>query len=106
VYTNHNYELTLISHVEPLDLGNYAKSGYYWGYSSPAFNALFDKIRQAGRLEERNRLLGDAQRLLATDAVNAFLYQPQWVTVANNKLLGLWKDMPIFANDLAALSWT
>ena len=41
----------------------------------------------------------------ANDAVHAFLYQPQWITVANSKLKGLWKDMPIFANDLAALSW-
>ena len=53
----------------------------------------------------RNRLLGDAQRLLAQDAACAFLYQPQWVTVAAKNLRGLWKDMPVFVNDLAALSW-
>ncbi len=106
VYTNRNYDLTLISHVEPLDLGNYAKPGYYWGYSSAAFNALYDKLRNSASADERRRLLGDIQRLLATDAVNAYLYQPLWVTVANRKLQGLWKDMPIFANDLSALSWS
>lgn len=106
VYTNRNYDITLISHVEPLDLGNYAKPGYYWGYNSPAFNALYDKLRNSASADERRRLLGDAQRMLATDAVNAYLYQPLWVTVANRKLQGLWKDMPIFANDLSALSWT
>jgi hypothetical protein len=27
------------------------------------------------------------------------------VTVADAKLKGLWKNAPIFANDLSALSW-
>ncbi|WCM87273.1 ABC transporter substrate-binding protein [Acidovorax sp. NCPPB 3576] len=104
-YGNKNYDLTLISHVEPFDLGNFAKADYYWGYNSPQFNALYEQIKNAARPADRARLLGDAQRLLAEDAVHAFLYQPQWVTVANKNLRGLWKDMPIFVNDLSAMSW-
>jgi len=105
-YGNKNYDLTLISHVEPFDLGNFAKPDYYWGYNSPQFNTLFEKIKNAPRPADRARLLGDAQRLLAEEAVHGFLYQPQWVTVANKNLKGLWKDMPIFVNDLSALSWS
>ena len=105
-YGNKNYDLTLISHVEPFDLGNFAKPDYYWGYASPQFNALYEKIQTTARPADRARLLGDAQRLLAEDAASVFLYQPQWVTVANKNLKGLWKDMPVFVNDLAALSWT
>ena len=104
-YTLKNYDLTLISHVEPFDLGNFAKPDYYWGYESAQFNELYDKIKNASRPADRSRLLGDAQRLLAQDCVHAFLYTPQWVTVANKNLRGLWKDMPIFVNDLSALSW-
>jgi peptide/nickel transport system substrate-binding protein len=104
-YTNKNYDLTIISHVEPFDLANFAKPGYYWGYESPQFVALFDKIQNSPRAADRAKLLGDAQRMLANDAVHAFLYQPQWVTVANKNLNGLWKDMPIFVNDVSALSW-
>jgi len=105
VYTQKNYDLTLISHVEPFDLGNFAKPGYYWGYESQAFNTLFERIHNAPRVADRAKLLGDAQRLLANDAAHAFLYQPQWLTVAHKNLKGLWKDMPIFVNDLSALSW-
>lgn len=105
-YGSKNYDLTLISHVEPFDLGNFAKPDYYWGYQSPQFNALYEKIKTAARPADRARLLGDAQRLLAEDAVHAFLYQPQWVTVANKNLRGLWKDMPVFVNDLSALYWS
>ncbi len=104
-YGARNYDLTLISHVEPFDLGNFAKPGYYWGYQSERFNALFEKIQNTARPADRARLLGDAQRLLAEDCVHAFLYQPQWVTVAAKNLRGLWKDMPVFVNDLSALSW-
>ncbi|MDR0479968.1 MAG: ABC transporter substrate-binding protein [Burkholderiaceae bacterium] len=102
----HDYDLTIISHVEPFDLGNFAKPDYYWGYHSPAFNALYDQILHTADIVTRNRLLADAQKLLAQDAVLAWLYQPQWVTAARKEIAGLWPDMPIFVNDLAALKWT
>lgn len=105
VYGNKNYDMTIISHVEPFDLGNFAKPDYYWNYQNPKFNEIYDQIKTAQRPADRAKLLGDAQRLLAQDSVHAFLYQPQWVTVANKNLKGLWKDMPIFCNDLSAMSW-
>ena len=100
-----NYDLSIVSHVEPFDLGNYAKREYYWGYNNKAFVALYDKIMNTGNTAERNKLLGDAQKMLADDATLAWLYQPQWVTVAKKGVRGLWKDMPVFVNELAALSW-
>lgn len=105
VYKDKAYDLTVIAHVEPLDFGNFARPGYYWGYESPKFNALWEKIQATAGVEERNKLMGEAQRLVAEDAVAAYLYQPTWITVANARLKGLWKDVPLFANDLSALSW-
>ena len=102
---NKQYDLTMISHVEPFDLVNFTKPDYYWGYKSEKFNQLFEQIKTTAAPAERARMLGDAQRLLAEDSVHAFLYQPQWVTVANKNLQGLWKDMPIFVNDLSSMSW-
>ena len=100
-----NYDLTIISHVEPFDLANFTKPDYYWGYKSTKFNTLFDQIQNAARPADRARLLGEAQRLLAEDSVHAFLYSNQWITVAKKNLRGLWKDMPVFVNDLSALHW-
>lgn len=105
VYGNKNYDMTIISHVEPFDLGNFAKSDYYWNYQSTKFNDLYNKYKTTANAGERNKLLGDIQRVIAEDSVHAFLYQNQWVTVANRNVRGLWKDMPIFVNDLSALSW-
>ncbi|HVE55020.1 MAG TPA: ABC transporter substrate-binding protein [Ramlibacter sp.] len=105
VYGNKNYDMTIISHVEPFDLGNFAKSDYYWNYQSTKFNELYDRIKTSPRPADRAKLLADAQRLLAEDSVHAFLYQNQWVTVANRNVRGLWANMPIFVNDLSAMSW-
>jgi peptide/nickel transport system substrate-binding protein len=105
VYGNKNYDLTIVSHVEPFDLGNFAKPGYYWNYESAKFNDLYDKYKNSPRDADRKKLIADIQRLLADDCVHAWLYQPQWVTVANKNIRGLWKDMPVFVNDVAAMSW-
>ena len=105
VYKDKAYDLTLISHVEPLDFGNFARPGYYWNYESARFNELWSKVNGTADAAQRHRLLSEAQRLVADDAVAAYLYQPTWITVAKAGLAGLWKDMPIFANDLAALRW-
>lgn len=106
VYGQKDYDMTIISHVEPFDFGNFAKPEYYWNYHSEAFDALFASINQTADPEQRARQLAEAQRLVASDAVSAYLYQPQWITVGSSKLKGVWKDMPVFVNDLSALSWS
>ena len=105
VYGQKAYDLTVISHVEPLDFGNFARPNYYWGYSSAEFNALWARIQSTPQAAARHKLMADAQRLVARDVVAVYLYQPTWLTVANVRLQGLWKDMPLLANDLAALRW-
>jgi peptide/nickel transport system substrate-binding protein len=104
-FTSKNYDLTIISHVEPFDLGNFAKPDYYRNYQSPKFNDLYTKYKNTPRAQDRTKLIGDIQRLIAEDSVHAFLYQPQWVTVANKSVRGLWSNMPVFVNDLSAMSW-
>ncbi|WP_431049596.1 ABC transporter substrate-binding protein [Roseateles sp. L2-2] len=105
VYANRAYDLTIISHVEPHDFGNFARADYYWGYRSESFNALYERMQNAADPALRAKLFGEAQRKVAEDAVAAFLYQPQWITVARAGLKGLWTRTPLFANDLSVLSW-
>jgi peptide/nickel transport system substrate-binding protein len=100
-----NFDLTIINHVEPLDFMQYGNPQYYWGYTSPAFNALAKRLAEAPKTETRLKLYGDIQRQLTTDAVNAFIFNPNQVAVARKGLKGLWASSPIFANDMAAVSW-
>jgi peptide/nickel transport system substrate-binding protein len=101
----HNFDLTIVSHVEPFDLVKLTEPDFYLGYRSEAFNALYRQIMATPAEADRAKLLGDAQRMLATDAVAGFLFQPQWITIASKKLKGVWKDVPQFENDFSAWSW-
>jgi peptide/nickel transport system substrate-binding protein len=105
VYKDKNYDLTIISHVEPLDIGIYANPDYYFQYDSQAFRDINAKIAAAPNLDALRAALGEAQKKIADDSVNAFLFQYPDVTVADAKLKGLWKNAPLSATDAAALSW-
>jgi peptide/nickel transport system substrate-binding protein len=105
VYTNHNFDLTIISHVEPLDIAIYANPNYYFGYDNKDFQAIIKRWEAAPDLAAYKQALVEAQKKLADDCVNAFLYQLPNPVVADAGLKGLWKNAPIFANDLSAMSW-
>ncbi|MDB5503015.1 MAG: hypothetical protein JWR89_2917, partial [Tardiphaga sp.] len=102
---SYNYDLTIVSHVEPFDLVKYTEDNYYIGYKSDAFNALYKSIIATANEVDRARLLGDAQRMLATDAAAGFMFQPQWITISNKKLKGVWGQVPQFANDFSDWAW-
>jgi peptide/nickel transport system substrate-binding protein len=104
VYQDKNYDLTIISHVEPLDIGIYANPTYYYQYDSPAFRDLYAKVTTASDMASYKAALTDAGKKLAEDSVNAFLFQLPNVTVASANVQGLWKNAPIFVNDLSAMS--
>jgi peptide/nickel transport system substrate-binding protein len=104
VYKDKNYDLTIISHVEPLDIGIYANPTYYYQYDSPAFRDIYAKVTTASDMASYKAALTDAGKKLAEDSVNAFLFQLPNVTVASASVQGLWKNAPIFVNDLSAMS--
>ncbi|MCW5667969.1 MAG: ABC transporter substrate-binding protein [Piscinibacter sp.] len=100
-----NFDLTIISHVEPLDFDRYADPSYYWGYDSRAFRELLAAYNTTLEPKARMKLLAELQKKLADDAANVYLFQLPQFAVARKPLKGLWSSSPIFANDLAALSW-
>jgi peptide/nickel transport system substrate-binding protein len=54
---------------------------------------------------DRTRILQDAQRMLADDAVNAFLFQLPKIGVWNARLRGQWVNSPVQANDMTSVYW-
>ncbi|MGE5117423.1 MAG: ABC transporter substrate-binding protein [Betaproteobacteria bacterium] len=101
-----NFDLTIISHVEPLDFATvYGDPKYYIGYDSKPFRDLLAKYNEATGQKDRLKLLGDIQRKIAEDCVNVFLFQLPQFSVANKHLKGLWSSSPVFANDMAAVRW-
>ena len=47
-----------------------------------------------------------AQRRIADDYVNGYLFQLARTGVANAKINGLWENAPTQANDLTGVSWS
>ncbi len=102
-----NFDLTIINHVEPLDYATaYADPNYYFGYDSATFRKRVADLAATSNKAEKARLWREIQQQLADDAVNAWIWNPAQVAVFRKGLKGVWNSSPIFANDLAALSWS
>ncbi len=105
VFKATNYDLTIVSHTEPMDIGIYARDKYYFNYKSDAFKAVIAELNRTSDSKARYALMGKAQKILADDAVNVFLFQLAKTGVWNAKLKGLWENAPVQANDLTGVSW-
>ena len=105
VYRNRDYDLSIVSHVEPLDINIYARDGYYFGYSSAEVKADIAATKSAKTEAERHAAFQSAQKRIAADQVNVFLFMLPKITVAKAGLKGMWVNWPVPANPLAALRW-
>lgn len=105
VFKNKAYDLTIVSHTEPMDIGIYARRDYYFAYDSPRFQALMKKLDATVDTKNRYDILRKAQRLIAQECVNGFLFQLPKSGVWNKKLRGLWENSPVQANDLTDVYW-
>lgn len=106
VFKKKDYDLTIVSHTEPNDIGIYARDDYYFDYHNPEFDEVIEKLEATSDQQKRNALYKEAQTILARDAVNGFLYELPKIGVWNAKLEGLWENAPIQANDLTEVHWT
>ncbi|PWJ22343.1 ABC transporter substrate-binding protein [Jannaschia seohaensis] len=106
VFRGKDYDLTIVSHTEPADINIYARPDYYFQYDDAEFQALMTQIGATADPVMRSELLKDAQRMIADDYVNAYLFQLAKTGVADARIEGLWENAPTQANDLTGVSWT
>ena len=105
VFKGKNFGLTIVSHTEPMDIGVYANPDYYFQYDNPDFQTLIAKLNKTTDPEMRTQMLGEAQKVIAEDYVNAYLFQLAAITVAKAGVKGLWSNAPTQATDLTAVTW-
>lgn len=105
VFKGKDFDMTIVSHTEPLDIGIYARDGYYFQYAKDAFKALNTKLNAATGEADRTAILQDMQRMIADDYVNGYLFQLARPSVQNAKLKGMWRNSPTQANDLTGVYW-
>ena len=106
VFRNKEYDLTIISHTEPLDIDIYSRPTYYFNFKNDAFNRLIDEVKKTADEKERFKIRGEAQRILADQSVNAFLFQLPKIGIWNKDVAGLWENSPVQQNVLTQARWT
>lgn len=106
VFANADFDLTVISHTEPMDIEIYGREDYYFGYGAPEFQALWEELNRTADPDARNALLGDLQRNISENFVNAYIFQLAKAGVERVGLEGLWVNAPTQATDLTKVHWT
>jgi peptide/nickel transport system substrate-binding protein len=106
VFTGKDFDLTIVSHTEPADIGIYARPDYYFQYDSPAFQELYSTLEVTSDPAMRSDLMAQMQTMISGDYVNGYLFQLAKTGVANANIEGLWENSPTQANDLTAVRWT
>lgn len=100
VLRNRNYDLTIVSHVEPMDINIYANPNYYFGYDNAEFQDIIARIDVSADEQETSRLYKEAQRKISEDAVNGYLFQLGKYGVWKRGVKGMWRNYPVRSNDL------
>ena len=105
VFKGKDFNLTIVSHTEPMDIGIYANPEYYFQYDNAELQSLMEAFGIETDPDKRTMMLQQAQRMISDDYVNGYLFQLAKTGVANSKIQGLWENSPTQANDLTAVYW-
>jgi len=100
IFTAGDYDMTIIGHSEPRDIGVYGNPDYYYGYDNPEVQGLLESIERTSDEAEQLDLYREVARIIAEDAVNVWVFSPPYLVAARNDLYGYWQDQPTVAIDL------
>lgn len=104
VFTNADYDMSIVAHVEPRDMGAvFGNPDYYTRYDNPAFRQALAAADQGTRAQQV-REMGKAARLLAQDAAADWLFLLPNLTVADKNITGLPKNAITESFDLSLLA--
>ena len=105
VFKGKDFGLSIVSHTEPMDINIYANPDYYFQYDNAEFQSLITEFNKTAEPAARTEMLAKAQRMIAEDYVNGYLFQLAFPTIAKAGVEGLWVNAPTQATDLTGVSW-
>jgi peptide/nickel transport system substrate-binding protein len=88
VFTKGDYDLTVVNHVEPHDIGNYANKDYYWHYDSPTVQKLIADAKTAPTEAQRVDLLKQATKQISEDSPVDWIFLASDLIVAKKDVTG------------------
>ncbi|MGP6176446.1 ABC transporter substrate-binding protein [Microbacterium sp. A196] len=87
-FTNKQFELTMVLHVDPSTATYYGNPNYYWSYDNAEAQALVAEARTATSTDVRDEKMRELVTLVAEDSASDWLYTAQTVVVANADVAG------------------
>ncbi len=99
VFKNADYDLTVMGHAEPFDIEIYGRPNYYFRYNSPKFQELMKKAEEEMNEQAKKKIYEQAQRLLADDFVNVYLFIYPALPAMKKEVMNWWKDYPTIVVD-------
>ncbi|MEM6428131.1 MAG: ABC transporter substrate-binding protein [Deinococcota bacterium] len=100
IFLGSDYDMTIIGHSEPRDIGIYGNPDYYYQYDNPEVQELLASAELAASEAEQLDILGQVAQIIAEDAVNVWVMSPPYLAAAANDLYGYWENQPIVAIDM------
>lgn len=105
IFGHHDFDMTIIGHTEPDDIGIYARKDYYFGYDNPEFQKLYATYENTSDPVVRYNISIKMQEKLARDVPNIFLFFVPRTNIAKRQLNGLWNTLPLQVCPMSAVSW-
>lgn len=102
VFTNGDYDLTMVAHVEPRDLGKFANSKYYWNYNSAKYQQLYAAADASG--EQASAKMKVALRYLADDCAAIWLFALPNLVIAKSGVSGVPANAATLSFDLTTIA--
>jgi len=99
VFKNADYDLTVIGHAEPFDIEIYSRPTYYFRYNNPTFQELIKNAEGEMNEQARKKIYEAAQRVLADDFVNVYLFAYPALPAMKKEVMNWWQDYPTIAVD-------
>ncbi|SDO54885.1 peptide/nickel transport system substrate-binding protein [Microbacterium sp. ru370.1] len=92
VYTNHDYDLSFVRHVEARDFGNWANPSYYFGYDNPEVQSLYAQALATTDEQQSSDLLAEAARIVDDEDAADWLFLSTPRTAIANDVAGFPKN--------------
>jgi peptide/nickel transport system substrate-binding protein len=102
VFTDHDYDMSIIQHVEARDIHTFGDPEYYWGYDSPAVRNLLAKA-DSGTTEEQVDSMRAVAKTLSDDAAADWLFLFPNVIAAKSEVTGFVRNQVSESFDLTGL---
>jgi peptide/nickel transport system substrate-binding protein len=94
VYLRHQFDLSIVSHAEPLDYSIYGREDYYFGFHDAAVSAMLKALSQEDAPRAREALLRQLQREITEASPNVFLFQFPRLFVSDARVRDIWLNSP------------